>query len=84
MQQGIDFQAWIWANFLLWRMRSGGAEFPGVTAIFLIDLVTELDTMKIKHRRKLILFKVFILVHVVFVKLELQCQMHALSICFSN
>lgn len=54
MQQGIDFQAWIWANFLLGRMHSGGAEFPGVTAIFLIDLP---DTMKVKHTCEVLRYK---------------------------
>lgn len=46
MQQGIDFQAWIWANFLLQRTHAG-AEFPGVTVIFLIDLLTEMGTRQI-------------------------------------
>lgn len=57
MQQGIDFQAWIWANFLLQRMHSDGAEFPGVTAIFLIDLLTELDIMKLKYTHKVMGYK---------------------------
>lgn len=85
MQQGIDFQAWIWASFLLQRMRSGGAEFPGVTVIFLIDLVTELDTMEIKHRRELMRPKEFNRICAkVSVKLQLFGPMRSLSICFSN